>query len=67
MKLGEFESNTNRMTFETNAISTTSGIQAPYASKNGKLVTQTNFLKGVVRTPFHPFQTFKIGSSFAPE
>ena len=24
----KFESNTNRMTFETNAISTTSGIQA---------------------------------------
>ena len=31
------------------------------------LKTQTNFLEGGVVTPFHPFQTFILGSSFAPE
>ena len=32
-----------------------------------KLVIQTNFLVGVVITPFHPFQTYIQGISFAPE
>ena len=34
MKLGEFESNTNRMTFETNAICITSSIHALSMFKN---------------------------------